>query len=46
MAKFSTDRVREFYAETNDTVVPDWPGEIGFYRELAAEAMENSHPSA
>jgi ubiquinone/menaquinone biosynthesis C-methylase UbiE len=38
MAKFSTERVREFYAETYDTVVPDWPGEIDFYRELAAEA--------
>ena len=37
MAKFSTERVREFYAETYDTVVPDWPGEIDFYRELAAE---------
>ena len=44
MAKFSTDRVREFYAETNDTVVPDWPGEIGFYRELAAEATETHIP--
>jgi len=38
MAKFSTERVREFYAETYDTVVADWPGEIDFYRELAAEA--------
>jgi ubiquinone/menaquinone biosynthesis C-methylase UbiE len=37
MAEFSTERVREFYAETYDTVVPDWPGEIDFYRELAAE---------
>lgn len=37
MAEFSTERAREFYAETYDTVVPDWPGEIDFYRELAAE---------
>jgi ubiquinone/menaquinone biosynthesis C-methylase UbiE len=38
MAKFSTERAREFYAETYDTVVTDWPGEIDFYRELAADA--------
>lgn len=38
MADFSTERAREFYAETFDTVVPDWPGEIAFFRELAAEA--------
>ena len=37
MADFYTERVREFYAETYDTVVPDWPGEIDFYCELAAE---------
>jgi ubiquinone/menaquinone biosynthesis C-methylase UbiE len=38
MAKFATERARVFYAETYDTVVPDWPGEIDFYRALAAEA--------
>ena len=38
MAEFATRRAREFYAETYDTVVPDWPGEIDFYRQLAAEA--------
>jgi ubiquinone/menaquinone biosynthesis C-methylase UbiE len=37
MADFSSKRVREFYAETYDTVVPDWPGEIDFYRALAGE---------
>ena len=37
MARFSTERARNFYAETYDTVVSDWPGEIDFYRELAAE---------
>ena len=29
---------REFYAQTYDVSVPDWPGEIDFYRELAAQA--------
>lgn len=38
MSKFASQRAREFYAETYDTVVPDWPEEIDFYRELAAEA--------
>jgi SAM-dependent methyltransferase len=37
LATFATERAREFYAETYDTVVPDWPDEIEFYRELAAE---------
>lgn len=37
MAKFSSERVRKFYAETYDTVVSDWPGEIDFYIELASE---------
>jgi ubiquinone/menaquinone biosynthesis C-methylase UbiE len=37
MAEYATDRAREFYAETFDAVVPDWPGEIDFYRELAAK---------
>jgi len=38
MAKYITERAREFYAETYDAVVPDWHGEIDFYRQLAAEA--------
>jgi ubiquinone/menaquinone biosynthesis C-methylase UbiE len=34
----STDpRVAEFYAQTYDASVPDWPGEIEFYRRLASE---------
>jgi SAM-dependent methyltransferase len=37
MAKFSSERVRKFYAETYDTLVSDWPGEIEFYLDLAAE---------
>jgi ubiquinone/menaquinone biosynthesis C-methylase UbiE len=41
MSKFATKRAREFYAQTYDVAVPDWPGEINFYRELAAEAHSN-----
>ena len=33
------ERIARYYAETYDVSVPDWPGEIGFYREMAAEAM-------
>lgn len=36
MSKFATKRAREFYAQTYDVTVSDWPGEIDFYRELAA----------
>ncbi len=32
---------REFYAQTYDASVPDWPGEIDFYRDLAAEATRS-----
>ena len=31
----STISASEFYAQTYDDSVPDWPGEIDFYRELA-----------
>lgn len=37
MSRFASERAREFYAETYDTTVPDWPGEIDFYRGLASE---------
>jgi SAM-dependent methyltransferase len=37
MAEFSSERAREFYAETYDAVVPNWPGEIDFYRALSAK---------
>ncbi len=30
-------RVEEFYAETYDQSLPDWPGEMDFYRGYAAE---------
>ena len=33
----SDPRVAEFYARTYDDSVPDWPGEIDFYRGLASE---------
>jgi SAM-dependent methyltransferase len=38
MGKFASERAREFYARTYDVSVSDWPGEIDFYRVLAAEA--------
>ena len=38
MSKFASKRARAFYAETYEAAVADWPGEIAFYRELAAEA--------
>ena len=37
MTKSLREQVAEFYAETYDASVPDWPGEIDFYRALAAE---------
>jgi SAM-dependent methyltransferase len=37
MGKFASERAREFYARTYDVSVSDWPGEIDFYRALAAE---------
>jgi ubiquinone/menaquinone biosynthesis C-methylase UbiE len=41
MSKSVTEQAREFYAQTYDVVVPDWPGEIDFYRELATQAQAN-----
>jgi ubiquinone/menaquinone biosynthesis C-methylase UbiE len=41
MSEHTARQVREFYAQTYDVVVPDWPGEIEFYRELAAQARAN-----
>lgn len=38
MSKFASRRAQEFYAQTYDATVPDWPGEIEFYREMAAAA--------
>lgn len=38
MQKPSSTRAREFYAQTYDVVVSDWPGELDFYRSFAIEA--------
>ena len=38
MSQSSDQRSAEFYAQTYDESVPDWPGEIAFYQEMAAEA--------
>ncbi len=37
MSPISDRRVAEFYARTYDESVPDWEGELDFYRELAGE---------
>jgi ubiquinone/menaquinone biosynthesis C-methylase UbiE len=31
-----SDQSEEFYVQTYDTVVPDWPGEMDFYKALTA----------
>lgn len=40
MSESTVDSAAAFYAETYDTVVADWPGEIEFYLGLAAQASE------
>lgn len=37
MGSSSDQRAAEFYAQTYDESVPDWPGEIEFYQGLASE---------
>jgi ubiquinone/menaquinone biosynthesis C-methylase UbiE len=37
MSQLIADLSEEFYTQTYDTVVPDWPGEIDFYQALASE---------
>ncbi len=37
MSPSADQRLAEFYAQTYDESVPDWPGEIEFYRGLASE---------
>ena len=39
MAGFSSEEARTFYAETYDTVMSDWPGELRFYSRLAEEQV-------
>ena len=41
MSQSSDERVAEFYARTYDGSVPDWPGEMDFYQEMAAEVKRN-----
>lgn len=41
MSLSSDERAAEFYARTYDESVPDWPGEMDFYRELAGEVKRN-----
>jgi hypothetical protein len=38
MSQSSGEQAAEFYAQTYDDSVPDWPGEMEFYREMAADA--------
>lgn len=40
MSPSSDRRIAEFYAQTYDESVPDWPGEIDFYRNLAAQVRQ------
>src|SRR5512137_1379514 len=35
------ERTAEFYAQTYDGSVPDWPGEIDFYQAMAADVRRN-----
>jgi SAM-dependent methyltransferase len=37
MSLSESDRAFDLYVRTYDTAVPDWPGEIQFYRELVAQ---------
>jgi ubiquinone/menaquinone biosynthesis C-methylase UbiE len=37
-------RARQFYAQTYDAAVSDWPGEIDFYRSLAKESSTKGRP--
>ncbi len=43
MSKFASKQAREFYAETYAATVPDWPGEIDYYLEMAAKAHADGH---
>ena len=37
MTGFKDEAVRKYFAQTYDTVMEDWPGEIRFYRDLSAK---------
>jgi len=40
MSQSQEERGDQFYAETYDECVPDWPNEIDFYQEMAAHAKQ------
>ncbi|HTX91154.1 MAG TPA: class I SAM-dependent methyltransferase, partial [Anaerolineales bacterium] len=40
MSQSEDERGDQFYAETYDESVPDWPNEIDFYQEMAADAKQ------
>ncbi|HTX91202.1 MAG TPA: class I SAM-dependent methyltransferase [Anaerolineales bacterium] len=40
MSQSEDERGDQFYAETYDESVPDWPNEIDFYQEMAAGAKQ------
>jgi len=44
MTQASDERAALFYAETYDDSMSDWPGEIDFYRETAAQARQVGGP--
>jgi SAM-dependent methyltransferase len=41
MSASPDQRAAEFYAQTYDVSVPDWPGEIDFYRAFSTEVRHN-----
>lgn len=41
MSKSSSNRARDFYAQTYDVSVSDWEGEIDFYHSFVADALAN-----
>jgi len=42
MSPSADPRIAEFYAQTYDESVPDWPGEVDFYREMAAAVKSHA----
>lgn len=41
MTQYTSEQAAKFYAETYDTTISDWPGEIDFYLALAEETCAN-----
>jgi ubiquinone/menaquinone biosynthesis C-methylase UbiE len=41
MSQSPDERVAEFYARTYDRSVPDWPGEMDFYQDMAGKVKRN-----